>query len=410
MTPSKGNGASCGTAVNRIVVIIGAFTLAGLVLAVNERQFIRRYLTFSGDPMMVPLAWYQPREPVVGRVNDDLAVAAPAQRTIDPEALAAAVGFAGEQNSQALIVLHRGVVQLEQYWQDADRDTRFNPQSMSKSVLGLLMGIAINEGHIESVDDPVSRYIDEWADDPRGAITIRQALGMAAGLEQMASSYENSLFSRGTRYNFGDDFDAMILDLALVDPPGSRFDYNNEETNLLGILMERATGRRYGEYLSEKLWKPLGLESAAMYLDREGGSVMKSCCIFSRPYDWAKLGQLVLQDGRYRGEQIVPAQWIQAMITPSPLVDYYGFLVWLGDGYIRRGESAPAGTDQEIAPDRYLTDDMVLFLGYGGQKVWISRRHQLVIVRATSRWPDAWVETRIPNLIIAGIRDNASGR
>jgi CubicO group peptidase (beta-lactamase class C family) len=396
--------------VKKLLVGLITIAVAGLALAVNERQFIRRYLTFAGDPMLVPMTWYQPTETVAGRVNDDLLLATAEQLSIDPAALEQAAQFAAQQNSQALIVLHRGVIQLERYWQGADRNTRFNPQSMSKSVLGLLMGIAINEGFIESVDDPVGDYIHEWADDPRGAMTIRQVLGMAGGLEQMAASYENSLFSRGTRYNFGDDFDSMILDLELVDPPGSRFEYNNEETNLLGILLERATRRRYADYLSEKLWQPLGLADADMYLDREGGSVMKSCCIFSRPYDWAKLGQLVLQGGHYDDAQIVPAEWIDLMITPSPLVSYYGFKVWLGDGYIKQGESAPPGTDQETAPDRYLADDMVLFLGYGGQKVWISRRHQLVIVRGTSAWPESWVETRIPNLIVAGIRDDTFGQ
>jgi CubicO group peptidase (beta-lactamase class C family) len=393
--------------VKRILIVGVIIALAVLGFAISERQYIRRYLTFAGDPMVVPLQWYQPTDTVPGRPSDDLPVALPPRRTIHGDALARAADFAQAQNSQALIVVHRGVIQLEQYWQGAERSTRFNPQSMSKSVLGLLLGIAISEGHITSVEDPVDRYIDEWADDPRGAITIRQALGMAAGLERLASSDQNRFFSRGSRYNFGDDFEGVILEMALRDAPGTRFQYNNEETNLLGIVIQRATGQRYAEYLSAKLWRPLGLAEASMYLDRDGGSVMKSCCIFSRPYDWAKLGQLLLQGGRYGSDQIVSADWIDAMITPSPLVDHYGFKVWLGDGYIQPGESAPAGSDGAIAPGGYLADDMVVFLGYGGQRVWISRRYQLVIVRSTVRWPEAWVETRIPNLLIAGITNSA---
>ena len=138
---------------------------------------------------------------------------------------------------------------------------------------------------------------------------------------------------------------------------------------------------------------------------------MKSCYIFSRPYDWAKLGQLVLDRGRYNDQQIVPASWIGAMIEPSPLVDHYGYQVWLGSGYIQPGDqgSGDEGADEEIAPDTYATDDMIIFLGYGGQKVWVSPSHNLVIVRATMKWADSWVETLIPNAIINALNSQSVG-
>ncbi len=93
------------------------------------------------------------------------------------------------------------------------------------------------------------------------------------------------------------------------------------------------------------------------------------------------------------------------MITPSVLVQHYGYQIWLGDGYVQPGPAAPAGSDRAVAPEGYLTDDMIVFLGFGGQRVWISPRHELVIVRGAARWPVSWVETRIPNLIIKGLAD-----
>lgn len=381
------------------------FFVVGGIFAVSERQFLARYITHEGDPLVLPISWYSPVERVTGNSQDDLFATWPVERTIPTTVLEDISAFAEEQDSQGLIVVHNGAIQLESYWNGADRNTQFNPQSMSKTVLGMVMGIAIDEGHIDSVDDPVGKYIEEWSDDPRGSATLRQTLWMAAGLEQMADSYEISLFSRGVWYNFGDDFNGMILDLKQVDPPGTKFDYNNEENNLLGLVIERATGRRYAEYLSEKLWQPLGLADATMYLDREGGAVMKSCCIFSRPYDWAKLGVLVLNRGLYNGQQIVPAEWIDDMVTPSPLADHYGYQVWLGSGYIQPGQqgSGNAGADEEIAPDEYATDDMIIFLGYGGQKVWVSPSNNLVIVRATVKWADSWVETKIPNAVLEAL-------
>ena len=150
-----------------------------------------------------------------------------------------------------------------------------------------------------------------------------------------------------------------------------------------------------------------------MYLDREGGSVMKSYCIFSRPYDWAKLGLLMMNRGAYNGAQLVPAAWIDAMIQPSPKADYYGYQVWLGNGYLQRGDEGAGedGKDEEVAADDYAADDMILFLGYGGQKVWISPSNNLVIVRTTMKWANSWVETKIPNAVINALQeqDTAAG-
>ena len=206
----------------------GVFIIAGAVFALSERQFLTRYITHSGDPLVLPVSWYNPVDSVNGNQWDDIMQATEAQRTIPETVLSEIAAFAEGQDSEGLIVVHNGAIQLEAYWDGADRETRFNPQSMSKTVLGMIMGIAIDEGHIKSVDDPVGKYIEEWANDPRGAATIRQALWMSAGLEQMADSYEIRLFSRGVWYNFGDDFTGMMLDLKQVDPPGSKFEYNNE--------------------------------------------------------------------------------------------------------------------------------------------------------------------------------------
>lgn len=381
------------------------FVVIAVIIAVtlNERAFLKRYFTYEGDPLALPLSWYEPLETIVGTADDALPIATRQALSVPSEALNMAASYAAAQGSQALIVIHKGVIQLEQYWGEADRSTRFNPQSMSKSVLGMLVGIAIEDGHIESVNDPISHYIEEWRDDPRGSMTIKQALQMTGGLEQMATSYEINLFSRGARYNFGDDFDGMLLNLEQVDPPGTKFEYNNEESNLLGIVLERATGQRYADYLSEKIWKPVGLKTADMYLDRLHGSVMKHCCILSRPYDWAKIGLMFDKHGKWNDVQVVPAAWVEDMITPSALADFYGYQVWLGSNYIAPGVARKGPGESIISPERYLADDMIIFLGFGDQRVWISPTHELVIVYATMRWASEWDETKIPNTILRAL-------
>ncbi|NKB43869.1 MAG: serine hydrolase [Alphaproteobacteria bacterium] len=247
------------------LVAIAAILFIGIAGAVSQRAVIERFLAVNGgDPLTLPIDWYNPKEAVPGAPTNSIPVAEAAERTIPNASLEEAAAYAEAQGSQTLIVVHKGVIQLERYWGETDRDTWFNPQSMSKSVFSLMVGIAIEEGHIETITDPVGKYVEEWRDDPRGTATIQQTLWMAAGLEQMNESYDISLFSRGALYSLGQDFDGMILDLKQVDRPGTTFDYNNEETNLLGIVIERATGRRYADYLSEKLWRPLGLADAAM--------------------------------------------------------------------------------------------------------------------------------------------------
>jgi len=375
--------------------------IAGSIVAFSERKLLSRYITHSGDPLTVPQSWFDPVEVVKGNKRDNI-LPEKLQASIIPENIVDEVtAYAEGQGSQGLIVMHNEAIQVEEYWGGANRETLFNPQSMSKTVLAMLLGVAIEEGHIESVDDPIGIYIEEWGQDNRGSSTIRQALWMSLGLEQMSTSYDINLRNRGVWYNFGDDFDGMILDLEQVTPAGSEYEYNNEETNLLGIVIERATGQRYANYLSEKLWRPLELADALMYLDREEGSVMKSCCIFSRPYDWAKLGQLIINRGVHNGKQIVPATWIDEMLQPSPNVGWYGYQIWLGSDYITQDRiRLKESNDYRVSSERYLVDDMVVFVGHGEQRVWISPSQNLVIVRATKKWASSWVETKIPNSIL----------
>ena len=382
---------------------VGAILLLVTGFALNERVFLTRYLTYEGGPLALPLAWYAPLETVRGAQQDDLPIADAQDRRVPSDVLDSVTQYSAEQGSHSLIIVHNGVIQTEQYWGDATRDTRFNPQSMSKVLVALLTGIAIDEEHIASVDDPLSFYIDEWRDDPRGRATIQQTLWMTAGLEQLLTSYEVSPVAREGQYAFGDDFMAEVLDLKLKDAPGTTFEYNNDETNVLGLAIERATGKRYADYLSEKLWQPLGLADAALYVDHEGGTSFKHCCAFSRPYDWAKIGLLIANNGQWQGYQIVSADWINAMTTGSPLNKNYGYLMWLGSDYIRPGKSAPSGSGLPVAPEGYAADDMIVLLGLGEQRVWISPSNKLVIVRGTRTWAPSWNETKIPNMILRAL-------
>jgi CubicO group peptidase (beta-lactamase class C family) len=390
----------------------GSFLVVATIIAIgyaliNSELFLRRYLSFvfkGYDPLTAPVTWYEPVQQLAHGSGATLPVAGAAARTIPDGLIDEVLAYAKAQGSLALIIARGGQIEVEAYWQGATRDTSFNAQSMSKTVLGMLTGFAIADGNL-GIDDPVGRFLPEWADDPRGRITVRNLLQMSGGLAQIATDYRPVPWSRGTWQHFGNDFNAPILELELADPPGTRFDYNNNENNLLGLVLERATGRRYPEYLAEKLWVPLDLGPAAMYLDRPGGSVMKSCCILSRPIDWLKLGLLLRDDGRFAGRQVLPPGWAAAMATPAATNRNYGYQLWLApSGLGQVSARPPADPRQWWLSEPYADPRTRAFLGFGFQHVWILPSIDTVVVRATRQWPtEPWDQSRIPNLLVRGL-------
>ena len=114
------------------------------------------------------------------------------------------------------------------------------------------------------------------------------------------------------------------------EPPGQHFDYNGINPTLLVMIIERTTGRRYAEYLSEKLWKPLGNRTAHVWLDHDGGLVFAATSLFATPRDWLRIGIMMLDEGRVDGREVLPAAWFRHMITPSPTNPVYGNMTWLG--------------------------------------------------------------------------------
>ncbi|QUL36977.1 serine hydrolase [Erythrobacter sp. JK5] len=331
---------------------------------------------------------------------------APEDAGISSTALAAAASWAETQNSTALLVARDGDLAFERYWQGTGRDTRFNPQSMSKTVLAMLVGIAIDKGVIGSVDDPIGRYVTEWAREPRGAITLRQMLWMSAGLEQGDDGYGYEITPENpiVRHSLGSDFTRLLLSLEPVGAPGETFDYNNQVNQLLGLALERASGRDYEVLLSEWLWQPLGLKDAALPLDREGGLVLTSCCILSRPIDWLRIGGLFATAGRYEGKQVVPEAWLAEMLQPSPGYRGYGYQVWVHDQQVG-GERPPRVPLVPWQSEPFAAPQVVIFHGHGGQRVYVMPDKLLVIVRAARQWPDAWDDALLPNVIWRGTAD-----
>ncbi len=227
---------------------------------------------------------------------------------------AAAEAWLKSKDTTALIVLRRGRVVYENYFGGFKRDTVGTSFSMSKSVVSLLVGVAIAEGRIASVEDPVTRYLPELLrNDPRFAqVRLRHLLQMRSGVAFDEGYF--SPFSDAAHYYLTSDLPAQIRQLRISSPPGQDYAYQSGDTQLLGMALERAVGQPMPGYAQTRLWQPMGAEfDASWSLDSAGSGVTKAfCCINARAIDFARLGQLVLQNGRRDGISVVPQAWLQA--------------------------------------------------------------------------------------------------
>ena len=241
--------------------------------------------------------------------------------------------FLAASDTTAFLIVRGDTLLYEGYFNGAGHDSVQTSMSMAKSVLSALVGIAIGEGRIGSVEDPITRYIPELAERDRrfGRITLRHLLTMTSGLR-----YEESGGPWGddTATYYAPDLRALALRRTeVVEEPGRRFHYNNFNPLLVGLALERATGMPVTTYLERKLWRPLGMEADGSWsLDsgHSGFEKMESG-LNGRPVDLAKFGLLFAQGGRWRGRQLVPRGWVEDRTlvstrfarAPAPSYQYF---------------------------------------------------------------------------------------
>jgi CubicO group peptidase (beta-lactamase class C family) len=387
-----------------LIALIALPNLAMTLLYFRDPLLVQRFFTLF-NPQVGDYDTLRPREVVAELATRELPVASNATRTIGEGALAGMRRYAEEQGSFALVVLHRGVIQTEWYAPGWNADSLTQSQSMHKSVLPLLIGAAIRDGAIDSVDDPVGRYLTEWRNDPRGSITLAELMQMASGLVEYPFSLNP--FSDAFQWLFASDTTPVLLRTPRAKAPGRVFEYNNVNSELLGLMVERATGKRYAEYFAEQLWRPIGGARAELWLDSEDGKAHSSCCLLATARDWARFGELLLGRGSLGGQTVVDEDYFARMISASPRSDWYGYQIWLG--YSReRNPRAPvlAGgyqrTDPFDAPDTFYAS------GFGAQRVYVVPSEQLVIVRmgpSSGRAPvrDTWDNTFLVNTALRGL-------
>ncbi len=274
------------------------------------------------------------------------------------------VGFVLVQNDSLI---------YEEYFGGWTGDSVSNAFSVAKSYVSLLTGIAMKEGKIKSVFQPVGDFLPEFNNDScHKKIQLYHLLTMSTGLDWSESGADP--FSDNAKGYYGSNVRELALNQPCRDTPGKEFDYISGSTQIMAEVLEKVYGEGLDALTREKLWKPLGCEHPAFWgKDRSDGDLKAFCCLYATARDFARIGQLYLDSGMWKGEQIVPREYWQASITPAPLLDHgkknqrYGYYWWLMqlDGH----------------PVYYCR-------GFHGEYVVVMPNEHLVMVRTGMKWEE----------------------
>jgi len=292
-----------------------------------------------------------------------------------------------------LLIARDSMILFERYQYARTEAHRFTSQSMAKTITAMLIGIAVAEGKIKSIDDKAATYVPDLAGSAYGETPIRALLNMSSGVE----------FTE--RYDGRDDIAALSRGLFIpgtalgttkvlaqfnnrTKPPGTVFHYAGSETLTLGLVLSAATGRPVAEYLSEKIWQPIGAEADASWVTDVFGHEVAYCCFNATLRDYARLGRLLAREGNWDGRQVIPRQWIKDATTVRAEDEHlrpgrvsqgfgYGYQVWLLGG-------EPAGTYS--------------LRGIRGQVLFVDPVSRLIMVQTSAR----------PQPVDAGMAENTA--
>ncbi|QYA24943.1 serine hydrolase [Gramella sp. MT6] len=233
-----------------------------------------------------------------------------------------------ELETAAFLIIKNDSIWFEKYYNGYNEKSRTNSFSMAKTIVSALMFKAIQDGYLENINQPVADFFPQFDD----RLTIGDLSSMSSGLNWNENYYNP--FASTARAYFDDDIREQILDLEVVSEPGKEFKYLSGNTELLGMVIEKATGKTLSKYLSESFWKPLGMNDDALWQidSKESGMEKAYCCIASNARNFAKFGKLFINNGKWQGKQLLDSAYIAKATEPRfEATPYYGYGFWLSD-------------------------------------------------------------------------------
>ena len=275
-----------------------------------------------------------------------------------------------------LLVVRDGAITHEGYRLGADDSSPFTSWSVAKSVLGALVGIAVEEGHIESIEDPISHYVPELEGAPYGAVPIVDALTMSSGIGfdenyDNPASDVNRLF---ISFAAGSEMAEVLAGFDAIREPGVYNEYISSDTLAVGLVLEGATGMPVDAYLATRLWEPMGAEADAFWSTGRAGDALTMCCLNAVLRDYARFGRLFLEGGARDGVQIVPAGWVRASTAPEA-------------AHLQPGDNPASFWTFGYGYKWWIPEDPqgdYLAIGIWGQYIYVDPAREVVIVKTSA--------------------------
>ncbi|MNV31088.1 6-aminohexanoate-dimer hydrolase [compost metagenome] len=316
--------------------------------------------------------------------------------------------FMDRNNVAGLLAIRDGRIVLERYGLGLQPQERWSTMSTIKSMTALLVGAALQDGAIQSVDDPVTRYLPALRGCAYEQVTVRHLMTMSSGMdwtEDYADKQSDvNRYSKSLADKTPGGVLALLRECRRLHPPGAVWHYNTGDTYLLGALISAATGSTLADYLSRKIWQPYGMEFDAFYtLESENGQEIGGSRAGMALRDLGRLGQFVLDDGVIDGKRVLPEGWIdQAGAVAHAVPEAFHSASRLSLGLTAYGYSW------------WLREDgAMMAMGHSGQRIFIDRRKALVVVQLAVYPEPRYVSANEPdrdaelNSVIAAIRDAA---
>ena len=334
-----------------IIILMYIFDVDYLLRAVRTIYFRGETTAFLDDYKEFPNRTIENGTPQPWAIHKDYNKVKPTKRLEEAHK---------ELETVAYLIIKNDSIWHESYYDGYGRDSKSNSFSMAKSVVSAALFKAIEEGKIKSLDQKVGDYFPEFSEGLAGEMTVGDLSSMASGLSWDEKYY--SPFSIVTRAYFDDNLDKVILGLKVVDEPGKKFKYLSGATELLAMVITKATGQTLSSYVSEEFWKPMGMANEALWqVDNLDGIEKAYCCIGSNARDFSRFGKLFEHHGNWNGKQLLKSTSIDKMITPRfDDAPFYGYGWWINN---------------------YLGKKMFYMRGHLGQFVIVIPDDKIIITR-----------------------------
>ena len=318
------------------------------------------------------------------------AAATPATTAVDPRLVAALTRFDADEHRdlQGVVVMREGQIVAERYFNSASADTLYDVRSAGKSITALLVGIAIDQGAIRSVDEPVATYWPEAINSAIGDVSLRDVLTMRSGL----AAFDDDPDSPGNEdlMDAGADPLAFALSVPRADPPGTRYRYNSVTAYVAGVVVAKATGRSMAEFARGALFEPLGITQWRWAADASGYTKGQGNLALSTR-GLATIGELVRQNGRFGGRRVLSADWLREALAPTvgiadddPYADGYGYF-W----YAKTQQIGGQPVAVSFAS------------GNGGNKIYVVPSRQLVVAITSTAYGHGYGQRRSEQILRA---------